>query len=201
MHFVSTCHPLFFVCLVLAMMRQMSVDVAQNTDGHRSSGSFIVTCKRNEDLLAGTRAYMAPELLHMRERQLAYPWALDMFRCKALEPSLAFFFLHRIIALLLQAAHQWLYCGIAIISAELLLCLAALECCCMRWSAASVRIGDNRWSPSGALLVGSAASAGLVPGRSCSPCKQRPVNPRDNPQWSDNVCPWCTRRVLPPSCL
>ena len=29
---------------------------------------------------AGTRAYMAPELVHMRDERLAYPWALDVYR-------------------------------------------------------------------------------------------------------------------------
>ena len=35
------------------------------------------------DLCAGTRAYMAPELVHMREDRLAHPWALDVYRCQA----------------------------------------------------------------------------------------------------------------------
>ena len=66
---------------------------------------------------------MAPEVLHMREERLAYPWALDVFRCTPLRHILAEKRYVRCqvpgdVCLLLQAVHSWLQCDLAVRTSE-----------------------------------------------------------------------------------
>ena len=114
-------------------------------------------------LLVGTRAYMAPELVHMRDERLAYPWALDVYRHNP-RPCPHASWLSNCILFPIAAASCLRTTALPSCTHESRFCLAALECCCMRWSVASVRTRDVPLSPSGALLVDSPANARYTSG-------------------------------------